>query len=455
MFPELQKEEYLLPKEPPTVEALVRLGMTMIDKEPLNTKFDTEIPSVYTYFGQFIVHDLTFDPRSNIRLFQEDLESLQPLSNEEITALKNPRSGLLDLDSVYGPILDNDKCLAVPVRDDGTMRVDRAGEGKVPGTDLPRGNEPPFKARIGDPRNDENLVLSQLHLAFLRAHNVIVKAGADHDRAQAMLIRRYRRLVIEDYLPRFVDPDDIKWVSENKVFNPPADGYFMPLEFSAAAFRFGHALIRSKYHYNAPRKLVELQELFTMKLLASYSHILTDWIIDWTDFLPGGLNVGRNLAPRLVEPLAEFLTKDISVPIGNGQVKKPILSLAVVDLLRGYLFRLPQAQFVAERLDVTPLPADEIEKVAADVSADQVKALQESGFSSHTPLWYYILAEAAHADLGNGRRLGPVGGRLLAAVLLEAERRSPDKLAHEDGWDPILGEENGFNLAVLLDHAKI
>ena len=142
------------------------------------------------------------------------------------------------------------------------------------------------------------------------------------------------------------------------------------------------------------------------------------------------------------------------MPIGNGQVKKPILSLAVVDLLRGYLFRLPQAQFVAPRLGTTFLPAAEIEKVAEAVSPDQATVLRESGLSSHTPLWYYILAEAAHPDLGNGHRLGPVGGRLLAAVLLEAQRRSTDELK-EDGWDPILGEEKGFNLAELLAHARI
>jgi len=454
MFPELQKDEFLLPEGPQTVKALVNLGKTMIDKEPLNTAFDTEIPSIYTYFGQFIVHDMTSDPRAP-RLFQEDLELLKPMKAELITALQNPRSGLLDLDSVYGPILENDKCLKVPVRPDGTMRVESAGEGTVPGTDLPRGSVPPFKARISDSRNDENLVLSQLHLAFLRAHNVVVKAGASFQEAQSMVVRRYRRLVTEDFLPRFVDVADRKWVSEHKVFNPPANEYFLPVEFSAAALRFGHALIRSQYHYNAFRKVVELRELFMLKILNNYSHILTDWVIDWKEFLPDGVNVGRNLAPRLVEPLAEFLTKPITVPAEGGQPKTPILSLAVIDLLRGYLFRLPQAQFVAEKLDVTPLPAAEIEKVAAEVSPDQAKVLQESGLSSHTPLWYYILAEAAHPDLGKGHRLGPVGGRLLAAVLLEAERRSSNTVVTEDGWDPTLGEKDGFDLAVLLDHAKI
>ena len=455
MFPNLQNqnEEFLLPTGPETVKALVALGKTMIDKEPSNPAFDTQIPSVYTYFGQFIVHDMTFDPGAD-RLYYEDLDSREPLLEAKINSLENPRSGLLDLDSVYGPILENEKCTRVPVRPDGTMRVDAAGEGIVSGTDLPRVNARPAKARISDSRNVENLVLSQLHLAFLRAHNMVVKAGASFEKAEAMVVRRYRRLVTQDFLPRFVSPADIKWVQENKIFNPAENEYFLPVEFSAAAFRFGHALIRSKYLYNTFRKTVELQELFMLKMIDEYSHILEDWVIDWKEFLPGGVNVGRNLAPRLVEPLARFLDKPVTVKV-NGVKKKPILSLAVIDLLRGYYLRLPQAQFVAKELDVDPLPAAEIEKVAAEVSADQVKALQESGFSSHTPLWYYIMAEAGHPDLGKGQRLGPVGGRLLAAVLLEAERRSTNPVAMEDGWDPILGAENGFDLAVLIDHAKI
>ena len=455
MFPGLQKTEFLLPEGPDTVKALVRLGNTMSDTDSEDKAAHTKIPSIYTYFGQFIVHDLTFDPRAAKRLFHEDLDALAPLSINEIESLENPRSGLLDLDSLYGPILEENKCLKVPVRNNGTMRVEIAADGAVPGTDLPRGVLPPFKARIGDPRNDENLVLSQLHLSFLRAHNVVVNAGASYEQARALLRRRYQRLVIEDFLPRFVSTEDIKWVSENNIFNPPADGYFMPVEFSAAAFRFGHALIRREYHYNALRKVVQLNQLFTMKVLSTYHHILTDWIIDWTHFVLEGGNVGRKLEPRLVEPLAEFLTKDITMPANGGQPKKPILSLAVIDLLRGYLFRLPTGQFVADRLDLTPLPEAEIEKVAADVSPEQANALKESPLSSHTPLWYYILAEAAHPDLGNGHRLGPVGGRLLAAVLLEAERRSRDEQFKEDGWDPILGQENGFNLAALLHHADL
>lgn len=459
MFPELQMDQAnLLPPGPETVRSLVELGMTMIDKDPNNHAFDSNIPSIYTYFGQFIVHDLTFDPLTDrVRFYKDDVENLTPFSVAEIKAIESPRTGLLDLDSVYGPILDNQKCYPVPVVNEA-MKVEMAANSNLPGSDLPRDEHAPYKARIGDHRNDENLIISQLHLAFLRAHNVLIEAGASFEKAQAFLRRRYRDIVINDYLPRVVDHEDIAHAVNSKpeVFDSKNE-FFMPVEFSAAAFRFGHAMIRSKYNYSPIRKLVRLDELFTLTALPPYHHILKDWIIDWNGFIPGGVNVARNLAPRLTEPLAEFLNSNLNtVPASSGQPKKPILSLAVIDLLRGYLLRLPTGQAVAQKLKLPStsiLSEAQIEEVGGAVSDEQRKVLQESGFSKQTPLWFYILAEAAHFQ--NGNRLGPVGGYIVATVLLECLQRSQVDDVKEEGWDPILGKEEGFDLAELLRHSGV
>lgn len=455
MFPDLQAAKFVLPEGPDTIKALVNLGKTMIDTKPQDKKFDSTIPSIYTYFGQFIVHDMTFDPKTALRLFEEEVESLKPFSIDEINGFENPRTGLLDLDSVYGPMLENDKCYPVPVREDGRLRVEIAADGNLLGTDLPRAALPPFKARIGDHRNDENLVLSQMHLAFLNAHNVVVKAGATYQKAQELLRRRYQHLVINDFVPKFVHPDDIGWVQEKKIFNPPADKYFMPVEFSAGAFRFGHAMVRSGYFYNPVRKGVRLQELFTITALGGYHHILTDWLVDWTPFLADGVNVARNLAPRLIEPLGEFLNQGITVPANGGPPKRPILSLAVIDLIRGYLFRLPTGQAVADFLGATPMTEEQLLEVATEVSEKQAKVLKETVLLQQTPLWYYVLAEAAHPKFGNGNQLGPVGGRIVASVLLEAASRSNAALPKVEGWDPIIGKQENFNIGELLRHAAV
>lgn len=456
MFPKLQTKEALLPEGPETIRALVKLGKTMIDKDKENPNFDSTIPSIYTYFGQFIVHDLTFDPKTALRLFEEDVESLKPFSVEEINGLENPRRGLLDLDSVYGPILDNDKCYPVP-RVGDRMRVELAADARVLGTDLPRAVLPPHKAQIGDHRNDENLVISQMHLAFLNAHNLLVSAHASFQKAQIFVRRRYQQLVINDYLPKVVAKADIEWAVKNRIFNPPAAKYFMPVEFSAGAFRFGHAMVRSEYFYSAVRKTVRLQELFTPSALGGYHHLNTDWLIDWIPFLAEGPNpnLARNLAPRIVEPIAEFLPQGITVSENGGPPKRPILSMAVIDLVRGYLFRLPTGQAVAKWLGVTPMTDEQLIEVAAAVSHEQAAVLKETGLLEKTPLWYYVLAEAAHPKHGNGNRLGPVGGRVVASVLLEAASRSHAVLPQEEGWDPTLGTEENFDVGELLRHAKV
>ena len=452
LFPELQTDEALLPEGRETIKALVALGKTMIDKQPLDKAFDTTIPSIYTYFGQFIVHDLTFDSM-NLRLFEDDVENLNPFSSQEINAVANPRRGLLDLDSVYGPILENNRCYRVPRNGEG-MRVEIAASSDRAGTDLPRREQSPYKALIGDHRNDENLIISQLHLAFLNAHNFLVRAGASYERAKELLQRRYQYLVINDFLPRVVDAKDIAWSGANRIF-PPGNEYFIPVEFAVGAFRFGHAMVRSEYLFNAQRKTVRLYELFTMTAIGGYHHLLNDWLINWDHFLPGGVNVARNLAPRLVEPLAEFLVQGITVPANGGRPRRPILSLAVIDLIRGYLFRLPTGQAVAHRLGLLPMTDTELEEVATAVSTEQAKVLRDTGLLKRTPLWYYVLAEAAHPKHGNGNRLGPVGGRLVASVLLEAAMRSQAALPSADGWDPILGNAHNFNLGEVLRRADI
>ena len=246
---------------------------------PGQPKENEAIPSGYTYLGQFIDHDITFDPVS----------SLQRQNDPD--ALHNFRTPRFDLDSVYGrgpadqPYMYDES--------DGLTRF-RLGEdvGEVPGEtsgagpDLPRnlprrsGDVENFfgRALIGDPRNDENLLVSQLHCTMLRFHNKVMEAVAQQSpltgdnlfkEVQRLVRWHYQWVVVHDYLPRIVGQavvDDILRVEELVVgghgrppiallrprfrFYEPSYDAYMPVEFAVAAYRFGHSMIRGRYFFN-------------------------------------------------------------------------------------------------------------------------------------------------------------------------------------------------------------
>jgi hypothetical protein len=135
--------------------------------------------------------------------------------------------------------------------------------------------------------------------------------------------------------------------------------------------------------------------------------------------------------------------------------------LAVRNLLRGYLLRLPTGQAVAcalqKRLagvrEIPILSEADIVKVA--LTPGQVIALKQGGFTTRTPLWFYILAEAAHCAGGN--RLGPVGSTIVAEVLVGLVRRSASSILRAPGWCPTLprAQSERFTLTDLLRLAGV
>jgi hypothetical protein len=137
--------------------------------------------------------------------------------------------------------------------------------------------------------------------------------------------------------------------------------------------------------------------------------------------------------------------------------------LAVRNLLRGYLMRLPTGQAVARALrqrlhGVRDIPVLTAEQIRQEAERDplQIQALEAGEFLERTPLWYYILAEAA--ILGDGQHLGPVGSTIVAEVLVGLVRRSPDSIL-EDGldWEPNLpsAQPGTFTLPDLLRFAGV
>jgi hypothetical protein len=449
LFPELQEDpNALLPDSSSTIAFLTRLGETMSD--PGGASSDSSIPAAYTYFGQFVDHDITLELRSQ-QLADFTSPSLAPLSRDIIRKkIKNGRSATLDLDSVYRhPAPRRGYRMEVGKVSASGNRPDR----KKPENDLPR--RPPSsdpirdrEAMIGDARNDENLIIAQLHVAFLHAHNAIAKKERSFYKAQRLLRQHYQWIVIHDFLPKIVDKTIVNRVlaQQSPLFNGLANNFFLPLEFTVAAYRFGHSMIRSSYNFNVNFPNAQLGDLFTFTAFAgglngnaaeNFPTLPEKWIIQWENFL-NGTNLAQTMNTRLVEPLFA-LRNEVGGPLRGGS------GLAVRNLLRGYLLRIPTGQAVARAIGVPPLERHEIIDAG---TLDQMQVLDDSGFSTRTPLWYYILAEAAHHG---GNRLGPVGSTIVAEVLIGLVRRSEDSILSSPGWAPSLGPVPGqFTLADLL-----
>ena len=478
LFPDLQTDpNNLLPENTTTPKNLVRLGQTMIDNTGNDPDGDAEISALMTYFGQFIDHDITLE------LASADLPtltspSLAPLPLDDIrNNLKNARSATLDLDSVYDlpAARDGDKMLLGKVSATGGSSPPLLRpSGKDDFNDLPRGprtGDPATDraANIGDPRNDENTIVAQLHLAFLRAHNKLVDKWGSFTQPRRVLRQHYQHVVIHDFLMQVADKKIVRDILKDgtQFFKPFQEPFFMPLEFAVAGFRFGHTMVRSDYDFNvnfnttgaAGTFPATLGLLFTFTALSgelgNFDTLPENWIVEWENFTG---NKPRSLArlfdTRLANPLFNLTRTDGTPEVGLGAM------LAVRNLLRGYLLRMPTGQGLAKAMNLTPLTAAELEEVASKVPApagqeSQLDALRDSGFSKRTPLWYYILAEAAfHAK---GKHLGPVGSTLIAEVLIGLIEKSENSILRTAGWEPTLpGKGKGrFTLEDLLRFAGV
>ncbi|HZJ43172.1 MAG TPA: heme peroxidase family protein [Pyrinomonadaceae bacterium] len=409
------------------VSLLVRLGQEM-NKEILPLPEDSNIPSGYTYLGQFIAHEVTFDKTTNLQAIESDPQSW--------------RSPQLDLDSLYGNIEDsNDREALYDKQNSGRLKVGvthpQPRLNKVFDCDLPRDNA--GKALVGDPRNDENIAIAQMHLAFIKFHNKVVesleKANVAKelifDRAREKVVNSFHSIILNDFLPRLLDERILEEVRASRAqlfVDKTASDLFMPLEFSAAAFRFGHSMVRSSYQWNAyhsdeisvPARLRQLmdQTEFSGSIGKPGGNLAidSDWIIDWRrffDFSSLGYPAPKsdsNKAGKIDRVFSLHLEKLPGFPHnGLAENLQPIM---VRNLLRGFALDLPSGETVASKVPgAIPLQPDQL---AGD--SEEIKELLNSPLlKGQTPLYYYILREA---ELNGGEKLGEVGSYIVAQTLI-------------------------------------
>ena len=482
------------PNRPGVVQHLDALADAMTEASD-TPEPDATVPAVFTYLGQFIDHDITAGTDSDAGLSVIDRPDFEPAARHAVVADRlNRRAATLNLDVLYGGTND-DGPFSTPLRDllrapfdrakmwlgtaidagfggvdlpadigKDLLRLDRLVSGQhpvIPPEEIlalpepiraafvePDGSLRLRRAIIGDPRNDENLAVAQLHLAFLRFHNRIVdtatSGSADQRYARAQTLTRwhYQWLVLNDYLRRLCDPavlfdvlsDDAPLYRRLVSQNPPEHPSMppMPLEFSVAAFRFGHSMVRATYDWNRhfgrpvpgttpllPRAGFDLLFDFTgggrmpTPSGASLPRLPEHWVIEWSRFAQDppehADQAARPIDTRLAEPLDDM----INVEPGLANVMR---RLARRNLRRGYKLNLPSAQACITAMGsvtgrpITPLDRDVL------CSGPTGAAVRAGGFDTDTPLWFYVLKEAE--VLGKGVRLGPLGSRIIAETLV-------------------------------------
>ena len=341
------------------------------------------LTSGFTFVGQFVDHDITFDTTTL---------SEQQADPNATTNFRTPR---YDLDSIYGRGPSKDPQLYDPNDRDKFLIVKRPyseirGVPTTPDVvyDVPR--DANGKAIIADPRNDQTLILLQLHVALQMFHNKLV----DHVRknlvsalfpglsvfesARRLARWHYQWMVTHDFLPAIVGKAMADSVYKEvltglpiinlkyyRTINPLGRPY-IPVEFSVAAYRFGHSIARPRY---TVRDFIDTRTGATVAVssvplfeaaptdnnLNGHRPIPPRLKMQWSKFFnaagkPPTARPVRQFDANLSDAL--FRLPATALPDSN-----PMSRLSVRNLLRGKKMRLPSGQQIARLMGVTPLTA--------------------------------------------------------------------------------------------------
>ena len=485
-------------------------GEVILSATP-ETKADDEenygLPAGYTYLGQFADHDITFKADDAFAVKGQDGV--------------NHRSARFDLDSLYGagpglqPFLYN--------ADGRTLARGRAlTQGGRPSAsfDHPRVDG---VAVIGDKRNDENVLVSQMHGAFASFHNALAqdRPRASFEELRQTVTWHYQWMLLTDFLPRLcgdrvmhsllpalADGRGPNCGRSHRTITADLRPGEMPLEFSDAAYRFGHSAIRSVYRLNT-QMTGTAEEQRRNPAAAGRKFIFAavdqaglngnrafpdEWAIDWGLFFetrgamtPDQIAMGAQkvqpsykIDTSLVNPLAflpEFSQSGTPKATTAEGFAKPkagaIANLALRNLMRGQASGLASGQDVARAMGIEPLSDEDLmvgKATVAGLTTNRSITDYGDSFRGQAPLWFYVLAEAQYTWCSRARalagddlakntlpgHLGPVGARLVAETFVALMELDPDSVLHAPRhWQPTYGQGARFGMVDLIRTAGL
>lgn len=424
---------------PNTIKEMGKTGGIMDSGN--NASLSNTVPAGMVFLGQFIDHDITLDTESSLGAVNDP---------EDITNFRTPG---LDLDCIFGegpedePFLYEKNSLKLLTGETNN----NIGQGpQLEKQDLARNGQ--GVAIIGDPRNDENRILSQLQLLFIRFYNKVYDAVAGdpdfnhldekgiYDEARKLVTWHYHWMVINEFLPTMIGEDlmtDI--MTHGRHWYTPEYRVYIPVEFSVAAYRFGHSMIPQKVRLQNGGPILDL---FSPAVGIGFAPLANlNQVVEWEMFF--NVNGNHQFAEKLDTKLASSL---LALPfITSGEN-----SLATRNLLRGQSFLLPSGETVAGCMGIDP----SIQTRVADRIADNLNG-SNLEFPNGTPLWYYILAEAEEIgkDGDPGEGLGPVGGRIVGETILGLIESDHNSFMNQNrNWTPTIGDGVTFGMKEIIGY---
>lgn len=422
------------------LKLLSKLANSMRSSDDLSS----DVAAGMTFLGQFVDHDITLDVTSELG------------RNARHKLISNIRTPALDLDCVFGDGPDATPHLYSNFHK-GYLLM---GNEENP-LDLPRNCD--GTALIGDPRNDENGIVSQIQGVWIRFYNILLQEldgkgklykHLKHIHEDPMQLARqltrwhYQWIVLHEMLPALVDPDvcnEVMWLLKRHQFPKPFSDKTapIPVEFSVAAYRFGHATVQNRYEMSKGM----IVELFKQKPtdigLPAFGPKDKKFNIDWRYFF----DIYRaKVDPQPARPIGTSIAEEVfELPfVGDDMVfgdkglvipAKDAKSLAHRNVYRDrFGFELASGQQAAGEMGLTPLDRDE--------------ATRKAGLDK-IPLWYYCLQEAAEAFNG---KLGQVGGRIVATTIMRLLKNDPSSIWHLHDFEPVYGNKGkSFGMGYVCD----